>query len=169
VEIDLVIQSAQDGSVQNVHCTLDRLVVVGRDPESPVQLQGPGISREHFGIEESAGTVLLHDMSANGTWVNGARLEKGRPRDIQGTDVVEIPGYRITFKIPIVAPPAPQVTVAPTAITQIPAIQEIPAAPVKKSFLQPVTAVLASLSLLEKLLIITAVVSIWLGIYYYTS
>jgi len=169
VEIELVVQATQDGAVQNVRCPLERLVVIGRDPESPVQVQGPGISREHLGIEDNAGRILLHDLSSNGTWVNGARLEKGRPREIHEGDRIEIPGYQIDFRLPQppVPEPPPDTQAAPAHVPA--ATQELPAAPAKKSFMAPVTGMLGSLSALEKLMILAAIASFSLGIYYYTS
>ncbi len=165
MEIELIVQSSEDGSVQEARCTLDHRVVIGRDPESPVQIQGPGISREHLAIEERDGRALIYDLSSNGTSVNGSRLEKNRPREVRHGDLIEIPGYQIDFKVV----DAPVAAVTPQDLPE-PAPAEIAAEPEeKKSFLAPVMAFLGEMSFLEKLLIVTAIISIWLGVYYYTA
>ena len=65
MEIELAVQATQDGAVQTIRSQLDKRLVIGRDPESLVQLQGAGISREHIGIEESAGRILLSGQASN--------------------------------------------------------------------------------------------------------
>jgi predicted component of type VI protein secretion system len=165
VEIELIVQASEDGSVQEARCNLDRRIVVGRDPESPVQIQGPGISREHFALEEQDGRALIFDLSSNGTSVNGNRLEKGRPREIRHGDLIEIPGYQIDFKITGAVEMAPFPDMLPDRPPAI--VEEAP--PEKKSFLAPVTAFIGEMSFLEKLMIIVAMISFWLGLYYYTA
>ena len=167
MEIELYVQATADGAVQEAHCQLDRRVVVGRDLESPVQIQGPGISREHLALEEQNGRVLISDLSSNGTSVNGSRLEKGKPREIRDGDLIEIPGYQIDFKV--VAAPAEDVEVALPEIVEPPplAIAAPPAS--KMAFLQPVLHILQSLSFVERLVIICAIASFWLGLYFYSG
>jgi type VI secretion system protein ImpI len=185
VEIEFVVQSTQDGAVQNVRPPGDRRFVIGRDPESPARLQGPGISREHLAVEPNAGRFFLHDLSSNGTWVNGSKVEKGQPREIREGDLIEIPGYQIDVRIgraPAVPPPPTAVPPPPAAVpppqpapepsfqtTQKMAIPDIPETPAKPSLLAPVTGAISALSLLEKIMILAAIASFWLGIYYYTS
>jgi len=165
VEIELVVQSAQDGAVQNVRCVLERMLVIGRDPESPVRLQGTGISREHLSLQEDGGQLFLNDLSSNGTWLNGAKVEKGQPREIREGDVVEIPGYHIDVRVTAAPPPA--AVPAPPTLTEVSSAREVPEASQKPSFLRPFTSAISALSLLEKLLIIASMASFWLGIYYY--
>ena len=50
-------------------------LVVGRDPEAGLVLSGSGISRRHFAVGPSLQGYTLTDTSANGTFVNGRRVE----------------------------------------------------------------------------------------------
>lgn len=53
--------------------------IVGRDPESAVWLDVPGVSRRHARVLVAGDTVTLHDLgSKNGTSVNGALLQGAR-------------------------------------------------------------------------------------------
>ncbi len=74
-------------------------VVLGRSPDSPVPLEGPGISREHLAFHAEDSTVFITDLSANGTWVNGNQLPRNQKFRITDGDTIQLPGYEITFKI----------------------------------------------------------------------
>lgn len=50
-------------------------LTLGRDPDSQVVLTSTGMSRTHATIAPGLLGYVLKDQSANGTWVNGARLE----------------------------------------------------------------------------------------------
>lgn len=48
-------------------------------------------SRQHAIITFDKGSVLIEDLnSLNGTWVNGARIYAGQPRQLRPGDVVQI-------------------------------------------------------------------------------
>ena len=48
---------------------------LGRDPTNDVILTSNGVSRSHAMIEPSLLGYVIRDKSANGTWVNGERVE----------------------------------------------------------------------------------------------
>ena len=52
-------------------------VFVGRDPESDIVLDAPGVAAEHFRIQHEGDGWLLFDLgSETGTFVDGARVER---------------------------------------------------------------------------------------------
>lgn len=54
---------------------LNRQLVVGRAEGCDVRLSGRDVSRNHCRLEPAMGGARLTDLgSANGTWVNGARI-----------------------------------------------------------------------------------------------
>jgi pSer/pThr/pTyr-binding forkhead associated (FHA) protein len=65
---------------------MDRaLVVVGRHPHCDARLDSPRVSRWHCCLTEVNGAVWVRDLgSANGTWINGRRVEweQLRPGDV---------------------------------------------------------------------------------------
>lgn len=57
-------------------------VVVGRAEESTLHLPHDGISRQHARLTPANDEVLLEDLgSANGTWLNGKRINHAQARD----------------------------------------------------------------------------------------
>lgn len=55
---------------------------LGRGFAATLQLEDPGVSRRHALVVQRAGTVLiLDDRSANGTWVNGVRVQQAELHD----------------------------------------------------------------------------------------
>ena len=77
---------------------LQGLVVIGRDPANPVPLdQDSTTSRRHAQIVEAGGMFQLQDLgSANGTFVNGARVTEVTLRP---GDEVTIGGTRFRFEV----------------------------------------------------------------------
>jgi pilus assembly protein CpaF len=54
-------------------------VVVGRDPSCDLRLQEPSISRRHLALRRLGAQVLVRDLSTNGTFMGGVRLDHERP------------------------------------------------------------------------------------------
>jgi len=55
---------------------------LGRGFAATLQLEDPGVSRRHALVVQRAGAVLiLDDRSANGTWVNGVRVQQAELHD----------------------------------------------------------------------------------------
>jgi len=116
VEIELTIESRESGQV-----VVKRLpwgsnrVVLGRGPDSPVTLDGVGVSREHISLEASPEGVKVADLSANGTWINSLRLQPGTRYIATETDRLSIPGYDLRFLLIGATPPPPSATAKPAA------------------------------------------------------
>lgn len=77
---------------------LDRLlIVVGRHQGCDVQIPSLRISRRHCCLALDAEGVLVRDLgSANGTWVNGVRIESGT---IGPDDELSIGHLRYVFRV----------------------------------------------------------------------
>ncbi|MCU1224131.1 MAG: hypothetical protein JWQ42_2224 [Edaphobacter sp.] len=70
-------------------------VVLGRHLGSPLLLQGEALSRQHFAFFITDGQLMIENLSANGTRLNGEALAIQNPSSLQSGDLVEIPGYQI--------------------------------------------------------------------------
>ena len=70
-------------------------LLFGRDAASDVVVTGGDVSREHAEIRRTAEGYVLGDLSANGTWVNGERLEG--ERTLARGDVLRIGGDEFRF------------------------------------------------------------------------
>jgi pSer/pThr/pTyr-binding forkhead associated (FHA) protein len=70
---------------------LDRLpVVIGRSPDSRIQLDDSWVSRRHCEIDELDGELVIRDLgSRHGTFVNGCRV----------TEAALMPGDKLTVGI----------------------------------------------------------------------
>ena len=64
-------------------CTFQKdVVTVGRDPESDIYLDNPGISRHHLRLEKTAAGYYAEDLeSANGTFLNDEPIRKALLRN----------------------------------------------------------------------------------------
>ncbi len=57
-------------------------LVIGRRDDSHVQIRDDGVSRRHATlVVKGSGALLRDEGSANGTWVDGARIEQARLED----------------------------------------------------------------------------------------
>ena len=104
-------------------------VVLGRGPESPIQLEGTQLSREHLAFQLAEGALALTDLSSNGVWLNGQPLPKKTAVLCGAFDEVRIAGYTMTARL--LTPPAPQLpaSTATTADIPAPAFSPPPVAP----------------------------------------
>ncbi len=94
--MQLVVQSGPDaGRVFN----LDRpLLVVGRQVGNDLLLTDPQVSRRHLQLDNHSGRFLIKDLgSANGTRLNGTRLEPGLPYPLKPGDSIRIGESSMTF------------------------------------------------------------------------
>lgn len=109
---------------------------IGRAPHCDLQLQVPGVSKEHVELMVTADKILVNDLqSSNGTFLNGVRLKGGlaRPGDKIGVhnilfEVVPYAGQKVLVlpragvaKTPVPNAPVPQGQ-APSPATYDPAI-----------------------------------------------
>jgi hypothetical protein len=88
---------------------------IGRTPDNDVILTDLGVSRHHAYIRVRGREAWLYDRgSANGTWLNGERIEA--PRMLQSGDVIQVGNTRLRMEYlppeeewvpPPAAPPEP--------------------------------------------------------------
>ena len=69
--------------------TFDKdVVTIGRDPDSDIYLDNPGISRHHVRLEKTASGYVAEDLgSANGSYLNDEPIQK---EPLSSDDVVRI-------------------------------------------------------------------------------
>merc|ERR1740121_1902915 len=112
-------------------------LVLGREPGEGVDvvLRRAHVSKAHatLTLQDHGGELaaLLQDTSSNGTWVNGARLDPGRPVRLRPGDQVsflppgapasELGGGPLVYEVALPGQPAPA---APPALGEPGAIQE---------------------------------------------
>src|ERR1700722_11550440 len=93
LEIQLFVKAKSDGSVRSFKLPAGPPVVIGRNPEAVVPIEGSALSRDHFSIEYRDGSVWVADTSSNGTWINGDLIGRGKSRPVGIADLVEVAGY----------------------------------------------------------------------------
>jgi len=72
-------------------------VVIGRSPDCDITIDNAAISRRHATIEFTNGEYLLSDLgSANGTFLNGTRIEKAEV--ISPGDNIGVAKFSLTFQ-----------------------------------------------------------------------
>jgi len=176
VELIFTVLSKADQSSQEVRRQMDGELIFGRTPDSPVPMDGQGISRYHFTVKLDGDRVILIDTSANGTWLNGTRLAKGDEYPVSPSDVVQIgeakTGYEIRIASPVAAKPEPAAPVGVAPITsEVPALsaEQLAPPPAKKSPLAFVGDMVNSFTGLEKFIIVVDVVGIVLLAWYFGS
>lgn len=77
----------------------DRLpVTVGAAVENDIVLDEGHVSATHAHIAMSRGSLILHNRSRNGTFVNGTRVET---TVVTNTDVISIPPFELRFNLQI--------------------------------------------------------------------
>jgi DNA-binding winged helix-turn-helix (wHTH) protein len=76
--------------------------VVGRDPDLPVCLPSPSVSRRHALVRVQAGRATAEDLgSKNGTFLNGHRVREARP--LAAGDILR--AGSVEMKVGVVAAP----------------------------------------------------------------
>lgn len=69
---------------------------IGRGFAATLQLEDAGVSRRHAVLVQRRGrTLLLDDRSANGTWVNGERVQEAELRD---GDVIAVGRVALVYR-----------------------------------------------------------------------
>ncbi len=74
--------------------TAGQTVQVGRSQAATTQLTDPAVSRVHCEIEADAGQAVLHNISANGTLVNG---EPATERLLKNGDMIRVGNSELRF------------------------------------------------------------------------
>ena len=96
---------------------------IGRDPSCAVRIADRHASRIHAAITRRGDQYVLHDLSANGTWVNGDRI--GTQHTLAAGDKIRIAGERFVFMVGGETQPATETPPSPLASTA--GIEVIPA------------------------------------------
>jgi pSer/pThr/pTyr-binding forkhead associated (FHA) protein len=100
MQIDLTVTNKSSGASSSSALNIEDRVVLGRDLNSPVQLEGAGLSREHFSLTLTNDQLFVEDLSSNGTWLNGEPLPSRTAVQAQHGDLIEILGYSIQIGLP---------------------------------------------------------------------
>lgn len=160
MDVALTIRSKATGSAEDVRWITDRELVLGRGPDSPVLLNGTGISREHLRLRMEGQDIFVTDLSSNGTWINGERLSKGQSYRVVEGDLLEVPGHEIALSLlqsldPRVPSPAADDGVTPTHAGGASQARQRKSARARV----PGLGLVRSLSALERFLILVALAS----------
>ncbi len=99
--------------------TPGRSVVIGRGDGATLQLKDPGVSRVHARVTRSPDGVVLEDVSANGTFVDGTRVEE---TVLEDGAVVRVGDSFLVLRH--VAPSQPDASI-PALVGDAPAMQEL--------------------------------------------
>lgn len=156
MEILLSINSKTDGTVRELKCAIGDGLVIGRGAEEGVLLEGLDLSREHLVLTTDGKDVYVTDLSVNGTWLNGARLRKSVKSKVRSQDVIEVPGYSLTFRFADQPDDTGEVSITPLPAAlpddPQPAIAEKKSGPL--AVLDPVFRFIGSFSFMEKFLVL---------------
>jgi len=87
-----------EGPEPGLKVTIDQEVTIGRSPDNHFCLPDGRASRRHARVVITQGQVHLEDMgSANGTFLNGGRLDAGNPYELKEGDEIAIGSSRLIF------------------------------------------------------------------------
>jgi pSer/pThr/pTyr-binding forkhead associated (FHA) protein len=102
-------------------------LVFGREAGADVVVPGDDVSRRHAEIRHTDGGYVVVDLSANGTFVNGDRVQGARP--LARADILRIGPDEFRFHAPLEGPPPGAAERLSDTMHGIPATP-LPAAPV---------------------------------------
>jgi pSer/pThr/pTyr-binding forkhead associated (FHA) protein len=159
MEFKLVVTNNTSKEVSVVPLNVEKKVIIGRHLESPVQLQGEGLSRHHFSLTLIDGALAVADLSSNGTWLNGEQLKAQTTSRVKSGDIIEIPGYN--FQV--------QSEDAGASLQKQGAVSPVAAAPAAKpvpAWQRPLVAALHFLEPAEVVLLLTVVATVMLISFY---
>jgi pSer/pThr/pTyr-binding forkhead associated (FHA) protein len=105
----------------------DEPLVFGREAGADVVVPGDDVSRRHAEIRHTDGGYVVVDLSANGTFVNGDRVQGARP--LVRADILRIGSDEFRFYAPLEGPPPGAVERLSDTMHGIPATP-LPSAPV---------------------------------------
>jgi len=94
-------------------------LVIGRDPSADVVVATAEVSRRHVRIAPAESGYLLSDLSTNGVWVNGERVDKTKV--LGRGDIVKLAAEEFRFYADVAKPapapaPAPEVVATPPQV-----------------------------------------------------
>lgn len=175
MEIELLVQAENKDSTEKFVLPLQHRQTLGRGPESPIPFEGTALSRDHFRLHLEDGIVFVTDLSNNGTWINGRRLQKQQKAELENGDTIEVPGYKIAFQAPQLSAVTSsqdthnKITETVSMSSSLESISGKGSRTATGSLLAPLSAFLGSFTKLERFLILHAVVSFALLISYLMS
>jgi pSer/pThr/pTyr-binding forkhead associated (FHA) protein len=89
---------SENGSIVNQFFLESEVFTIGRGEDNTLRLEDPMVSREHARISTVMHDQILADLnSANGTIVNGAKIDK---HILQHGDVIELGRFRLKYLNP---------------------------------------------------------------------
>jgi predicted component of type VI protein secretion system len=165
MEILLSIYSKSDGSVREVKCVIGDGLFVGRGAEKGVLLEGVDLSREHLVLTTDGTNLYVTDLSVNGTWLNGTRLQKSIKSRVRVEDSIEVPGYVLNFRLAEQPEETGEVAIARAPQTVPEDTQTALAMPEKSgplAMLGPVFRFVGSFSFMEKFLVLVGLSGLFL-------
>lgn len=168
MDVQVSIIDKEDRSLRELRCRVEDRVVLGRGPECGIVVEGPAISREHLLVENGDGNLMVTDLSANGCWINGARIPKSRRTPVRDSDTVEVPGFEIRIRRAEAAPPPVPELPARVQPAITPAEQPAPPAGMMR-FAAPVLSFTNSFTRSEKFTALVSLLSLGLVAMYYLS
>jgi pilus assembly protein CpaF len=143
MQVQVVIQSADDGAERNELCPADGPISVGRHPQCTLCLDSDLVSRQHAVIEAGPGSLRVEDVSTNGTLAGEHLLRRQAIEIAYGTPII-VGNFTIYFfpldqqprgagplPLPVPAPPPPRGGASahqPAVIVQADAVQARPGA-----------------------------------------
>jgi predicted component of type VI protein secretion system len=129
MEVKLVVTHKASKEVSEASFSVEDKVTIGRYLNSPVMLQGEGLSRYHYTLSVIDGTLVLEDLSSNGTWLNGALLKARMTVRLKSTDVIEVPGYRMQILFAAAPPTSPSTRTETSRVEPVPESKSVWARP----------------------------------------
>jgi len=169
MDIFLSIRSKTDSGTREVRSAIAEGLVIGRGVEKGILLDGPDLSREHLVITADGDDLFVTDLSSNGTWINGSRLERAERSRVREGDLIEVPGYVLTFKLAeqLEKTPAAPVLQMQPPVQEMEAVLSSPSTHPKSGLLSPVFNFLGSFTLLEKFSALVALAGLTLLLSYF--
>jgi predicted component of type VI protein secretion system len=170
MEVLVSIRDKADSSTRELKAPIGDGLAIGRGAEQGVLLDGPDLSREHLIVTTDGVDLYVADTSSNGTWLNGNRLKRSAKTRITDEDLVEIPGYALTFQFADRAARKNEAAIepAPAPVLEM-SSAAVPLPEKPSSFLSPVFGFIGSFTFLEKFMMIAGAGGLLLLFSYFGS
>jgi predicted component of type VI protein secretion system len=164
MDVRLLIRPKSEDTVHEVVVSGRDQFVLGRGSTSAAPLDGPGISREHVAVSLDKFDLLIMDLSVNGAWINGKRLPQREKYRLKAGEILELPGYEVSFKldnaIPVNGNGQPSATWQSQASTTD--------APARSTARKAASDFLGTFSTLDRFVILLALLSVLLVALYFS-
>src|SRR4051812_11414954 len=94
--VDVEIASAE--GTRTISALQGPLIVIGRGSEATVVLKHDDVSRKHASVEITAQGLVVRDLSTNGTFIEGKRVDGAQP--LPFGKPVKIGPFVLRFRLP---------------------------------------------------------------------